>query len=356
LEGKHLSIHRLSFYTILLTYILIVFGGFVASTESGMGCGPEWPLCNGAVIPELSGETLIEFTHRLIGLILSILIVTLFLKIKRSKATTSETKAANWMISLLALQVSLGAIVVFLDLPIWIIIIHLFIAMAFVTTLLWIWRSSQLQLQSENTSPDKSNRKFVVKHINICLIFLLLTLGFGGYIKHQHSHGIDQEHHSSQQQEDYHHEQATIRGQENHHNQVNLHGINGPEYNEANSTFDWLFQWDSWIPLPSSGKEIIEATHLTLAIISSIYILVLTYFALSKEWESCIRNRLLVATAMVLSQVTVGLTMVFIDIPLFWAVLHLAIGTTLLINVIETRVFLSLSEASIAGEKKQTIA
>ncbi|MBX6377416.1 MAG: cytochrome AA3 biosynthesis protein, partial [Clostridia bacterium] len=34
---------RLGLATLVGTYVLIVFGGFVASSGSGMGCGPDWP-------------------------------------------------------------------------------------------------------------------------------------------------------------------------------------------------------------------------------------------------------------------------------------------------------------------------
>jgi heme a synthase len=341
-----LGIHRLAYYSILLSYLLIAFGGFVASSGSGMGCGPEWPLCNGAVIPELSGETLIEFTHRLIGFILALLVGALFFKIKRSQtATTLDRKVANWMISLFALQVILGAIIVLLDLPIWIIIFHLYIAMAFLTTLLWIWRSTSPQLNLDQTSSDKNNRKSIVKHMNICLILLLITLGFGGYIKHQHSHG-EGHGHSTQQLEDGQHGQGDQHAHGGNHAKNNYHGISESEATPVVDTFDWLFQWDSWIPLPNNWKQVIEATHLTLAVISSIYILFLSYCSISKEWESGINIRLIIAAATVLSQVTVGIVMVYIDIPLFWAVLHLAFGTFLLITVIETRLYLSQTGSS----------
>ena len=33
------------------TYLLIVFGAVVRITGSGMGCGDDWPLCNGHVLP-----------------------------------------------------------------------------------------------------------------------------------------------------------------------------------------------------------------------------------------------------------------------------------------------------------------
>lgn len=45
--------------------LVVLWGGFVRSTGSGAGCGNNWPLCNGAVVPrDPATATLIEFIHR----------------------------------------------------------------------------------------------------------------------------------------------------------------------------------------------------------------------------------------------------------------------------------------------------
>lgn len=42
---------------------LITYGAWVRASGSGLGC-PDWPLCEGAVVPGLEGDTAIEFGHR----------------------------------------------------------------------------------------------------------------------------------------------------------------------------------------------------------------------------------------------------------------------------------------------------
>lgn len=49
------------------TYALIVFGGVVRITGSGLGCGDDWPRCHGHWIPPFDLPTLIEYTHRLLA-------------------------------------------------------------------------------------------------------------------------------------------------------------------------------------------------------------------------------------------------------------------------------------------------
>ena len=47
----------------VLTIGLIAYGAWVRVSGAGLGC-PDWPLCEGVIIPELEGATAIEFGHR----------------------------------------------------------------------------------------------------------------------------------------------------------------------------------------------------------------------------------------------------------------------------------------------------
>jgi heme A synthase len=67
--------------TIAATFLLIIVGGVVRVSDSGLGCGPPgsgahgWPLCDGQVVPFLEGSTLIEFSHRIAAGIVGVLIL-----------------------------------------------------------------------------------------------------------------------------------------------------------------------------------------------------------------------------------------------------------------------------------------
>src|SRR6266498_4020240 len=59
-------------------YVLIVLGAVVRISGSGMGCGDHWPLCNGHLIPPLTDiPTVIEWSHRLVAGVVSVLVVGL---------------------------------------------------------------------------------------------------------------------------------------------------------------------------------------------------------------------------------------------------------------------------------------
>ncbi|HMA35836.1 MAG TPA: heme o synthase, partial [Chloroflexia bacterium] len=54
---------RLTVATAIATWALIVLGGVVRATDSGLGCAT-WPLCDGSLLPRLEYHQLIEWTHR----------------------------------------------------------------------------------------------------------------------------------------------------------------------------------------------------------------------------------------------------------------------------------------------------
>src|ERR687888_2768215 len=81
--GELARFRRLLAATILATFALIVIGGFVRVSDSGLGCGAAgsgtegWPLCGGRVLPFLQEHQVIEFSHRVVATIVVILIAGL---------------------------------------------------------------------------------------------------------------------------------------------------------------------------------------------------------------------------------------------------------------------------------------
>jgi heme A synthase len=59
-------IRRLAAAAAFLTVVLIVAGGVVTNTDSGLAC-PDWPTCFGSAVPKMVGNVAVEHTHRLIA-------------------------------------------------------------------------------------------------------------------------------------------------------------------------------------------------------------------------------------------------------------------------------------------------
>ena len=89
-------------------YVLIVLGGVVTSTGSELAC-PDWPLCNGQIIPTFTTPVIIEYTHRLWTLVVSgLIIATAILAWRRYRWGSTVTKFAALTVILLWGQVILG--------------------------------------------------------------------------------------------------------------------------------------------------------------------------------------------------------------------------------------------------------
>jgi heme A synthase len=112
--------------------LLIVLGAVVRITGSGLGCGDHWPLCNGHLFPSLNDiPTVIEWSHRLVAALVSILVFALagYAWRLRQEPGSRERGAAYVALTLLVVQVLLGAVTVKTGLTPVMVILHLATAM-----------------------------------------------------------------------------------------------------------------------------------------------------------------------------------------------------------------------------------
>jgi heme A synthase len=132
----------LSLLAAIYTWLLVVFGGIVRITGSGMGCGDDWPRCNGEWIPPFTFETVIEYVHRLLAAGIGLVVLTVFVYaiVKRQAPRVSgrggQLRPLLLASALFVFQALLGAVTVWLELPASVTIAHFVTAMLFMATLI----------------------------------------------------------------------------------------------------------------------------------------------------------------------------------------------------------------------------
>lgn len=183
--------YKLSLSTLVAVYILILVGGVVRSTGSGMGC-PDWPRCFGQWVPPTSvsqlpenykeqyaayrekknikfarylsligleetarklkedksilaeadfnaTKTWVEYMNRVTGVLIGFMIIGLFIASWKIKKEYPQLFQGSLMILILVLiQGWFGSIVVSTNLTQWTITVHMFLAIVMVAVLVWL--------------------------------------------------------------------------------------------------------------------------------------------------------------------------------------------------------------------------
>jgi len=172
----------LTFVTAALTYALIVFGGVVRITGSGMGCGPDWPLCNGQLIPPMDFETLIEYGHRLVAALVSFLVFSVAIYALKHRRTPGlgDRGIVGWSLlalCLLIVQVLVGAVTVWLELPTGTVVLHLIVASLLLAALIIAGLKARAPQVAHAYVPQD-----VQRWVWASLLLGFLTLLFGGLV------------------------------------------------------------------------------------------------------------------------------------------------------------------------------
>lgn len=109
----------------IYAYGVVYLGAYVRHTGSSMGCS-DWPLCQGKVIPELSGQAGIAFVHRLGALLLVLLLLGVMIYAMRHyKETRRDLYGASVLSFVLVLvQVLSGGILVLSKLHLYTTLFH----------------------------------------------------------------------------------------------------------------------------------------------------------------------------------------------------------------------------------------
>ena len=138
--GSPRVLRDLALASVVANVVIVVTGGAVRLTGSGLGC-PTWPQCTGASLTPTRAHSfhgVIEFTNRQLTFVLGLVAVVTLLAAYRQRR---ELRLAGLAFLGIPAQAVLGGITVLTDLNPWTVAAHFLLSMSIiaVTTLLW-WR------------------------------------------------------------------------------------------------------------------------------------------------------------------------------------------------------------------------
>jgi heme A synthase len=186
---------KLVHVAIALTFALIVVGGVVRISDSGLGCGPEgsgthgWPLCGGRVVPLVDGNMIVEYSHRVLAAALAITIGLLAVAAWRHYRERRDlVRVSLFAFGLVLFQAALGGLTVEKGLEDELVAAHLGVAMLQLAVLMVLARlagPSRKRRPASIAAVGSGTRLLAVG----ATVATLATIVAGGYMSANQLHG-----------------------------------------------------------------------------------------------------------------------------------------------------------------------
>jgi len=180
--------HRLAIGLVPATWILLIAGGLVTSTDSGLAV-PDWPLSYGTFFPPMVGGILYEHSHRLIAgtVALWTAVLAVWLIAKESRASLKWLGASA--LAMILLQALLGGLTVIYLLPTVISVAHASLGQVFFGLVVSIAILTSGAWQAVTPSVHPAVRRLRIMSLGFtALVFFQIVSG--AYVRHTGGGGL----------------------------------------------------------------------------------------------------------------------------------------------------------------------
>ena len=116
MDHRRKAIHSYAVATAIATYCLLIAGGLVTSTDSGLAV-PDWPLSYGMWFPPMVGGILYEHGHRMIAAVVGLMVLVLAVWLGRTEPRRWVRRLGYSALAAVITQGLLGGLTVLLLLP-----------------------------------------------------------------------------------------------------------------------------------------------------------------------------------------------------------------------------------------------
>jgi cytochrome c oxidase assembly protein subunit 15 len=172
------TFRRLAIASLVAVCLIVLTGAAVRLTGSGLGC-PDWPSCyRRQLTPQLSFHPVIEFSNRLVTVVLTVLIAVAFLAALRRRPFRADL---TWLtVGLLAgvvAQAVIGAIAVYTKLNPYVVVLHFLASMSLVAVAVVLTHRSSRDYTGSGVTPLVPRGVILGGRAVIGLLGLVLVAG-----------------------------------------------------------------------------------------------------------------------------------------------------------------------------------
>jgi cytochrome c oxidase assembly protein subunit 15 len=183
--GMNVALRWLAGLTGAGMWLVLVMGAAVTNTGSAEGCGRSWPLCNGQFVPEFTVSTAIEYSHRAVTGVESLLVVALTAAMLGLwRHDPQAVVLALLMLGTLLLQAGLGAGAVLWPQSALMLATHFGVSLlAFASTFL----SAQVVFERTQPANLASRQQLSSRFRNWAIavgVYVLGVVYLGAYVRH----------------------------------------------------------------------------------------------------------------------------------------------------------------------------
>ena len=172
------TFERAALVTLGLLWLVVVTGGLVRLTASGLGC-PHWPTCQAdSLIPSTGYHSVVEFSNRVIsGIAMLAAVVTAWLAFRTPGLARPVIRGAVGAAAGTVAQVPLGAVTVAFDLHPLLVMSHFLLAMAVVATATWVTFHAVARARGLELPPIARTRQAMLAGLAVLVCLVLVTTG-----------------------------------------------------------------------------------------------------------------------------------------------------------------------------------
>jgi cytochrome c oxidase assembly protein subunit 15 len=168
------TVRRLALASVVANAAIVVTGGAVRLTSSGLGC-PSWPRCTpGSYVPtdELAGHSLIEFGNRTLTFALTAVVVATLVAVVRQRPRRTElVRLAALLVLGIPAQAVLGGITVRTGLNPWTVMAHFLLSMVLIGLAVLLH-----QRTGEGVGPPRPLAPLPLRRLALCVLAVVAVV------------------------------------------------------------------------------------------------------------------------------------------------------------------------------------